>query len=48
MPPRIAIFNWTAQGWVAERLNAPDLKSGGRGNVARGFESHPIRQTHHF
>jgi hypothetical protein len=25
-------------------LNAPDLKSGGRGNPARGFESHPIRQ----
>jgi hypothetical protein len=34
-----------ADGWVAERLKAPVLKTG-RGHAPRGFESHPIRQDH--
>jgi hypothetical protein len=30
---------------VAERLNAPVLKTGSRRKAARGFESHPLRQS---
>jgi hypothetical protein len=44
-PPPVVSTAVFHPGWVAERLNAPDLKSGGRGDPARGFESHPIRHT---